>query len=47
LMALREKIAADIDSNLPTDPQAELTVELRTKAAMLFNRYSEILGGLN
>lgn len=47
LLPIREKIAADIDVNLPTDPQAELTVEIRTKAAMLFNRYSDILGGLN
>lgn len=47
LLPIREKIAADIDANLPTDPAAELTVEVRTKAAMLFNRYAQILGGLN
>lgn len=46
LLPIREKIAADINANLPTDPQAELTVEIRTKAAKLFNRYAEILGGL-
>lgn len=46
LLPIREKIAEDINANLPTDPQAELTVEIRNKAAKLFNRYSEILGGL-
>lgn len=47
LLPIREKIAEDINTNLPTDPQAELTVEIRTKAAKLFNRYAEILGGLD
>lgn len=47
LLPIREKIAADINANLPTDPQAELTVEIRNKAAKLFNRYAEILGGLD
>lgn len=47
LLPIREKIAADLNANLPTDPQTELTVEIRAKAAKLFNRYSDILGGLN
>ena len=47
LLPIREKIATDINANLPTDPQVELTVEIRNKAAKLFNRYAEILGGID
>jgi hypothetical protein len=47
LLPIREKIATDINENLPTDPQVELTVEIRSKAAKLFNRYAEILGGVD
>lgn len=47
LQSIREKIANDLDSQLPTDPGEELTVEIRNKAAKLFNRYADILGGIN
>lgn len=47
LLPIREKIAADLDSNLSVDPKEELTLEIRGKASKLFARYAEILGGVN
>lgn len=43
LRPVREKIAEELDKNLPTDPEAAFNLETRNSAARLFSRYAQIL----